>query len=140
MDNSQPVYNTIGKNYNATRRADPWIADKMISLLQPKKEGLYLDVGCGTGNYLQLFLEKGYHFYGVEPSDVMLAKAKVQCNTIIEQAFVEQLPFEDCFFNGATAMFIFHHWKDKQKGLREIYRILKPGSRYVIGLYTHRFC
>lgn len=136
MDSSQPVYNTIGINYNATRSADPWITGKMISLLQPKAEGLYLDVGCGTGNYLRNFLEKGYNFYGVEPSEVMLAKAKIQCKTIIEQAFVEQLPFEDCFFNGVTAMFTFHHWKDQRKGLNELFRILKPGSRLVFLSFT----
>lgn len=136
MDSSQPVYNTIGKNYNATRSADPWITGKMISLLQPKAEGLYLDVGCGTGNYLEVFLEKGINFYGVEPSDVMLSTALNRCKTIIKKAFVEQLPFDNFFFNGATAMFTFHHWKDKQKGLNEIFRVLKTGSRLVFLSFT----
>lgn len=136
MDNSQPVYNTIGKNYNNTRSADPWIANKMLSLLQPQTNGLFLDVGCGTGNYLEVFLEKGFDFYGVEPSDVMLTTALNRCKSIIKKAFVEQLPFDDSFFNGSTAMFTFHHWKDKQKGLSEIFRILKPGSRLVLLSFT----
>lgn len=136
MDTSQPVYNAIGNNYNITRSADPWIADKMLSLLLPDKNGLFLDVGCGTGNYLEVFLDKGFKFYGVEPSDVMLTTALNRCKTIIEKAFVEQLPFDDSLFNGATAMFTFHHWKDKQKGLSEIFRVLKPGSRLVFLSFT----
>lgn len=136
MDSSKPIYNTIGKNYNNTRSADPWIANKMLSLLQPQTNGLFLDVGCGTGNYLEVFLEKGFDFYGVEPSDVMLTTALNRYKSIIKKAFVEQLPFDDSFFNGSTAMFTFHHWKDKQKGLSEIFRILKPGSRLVLLSFT----
>ena len=136
MDASQPVYNIIGNNYNVTRKADPWIANKIISLLQPAKDGLFLDVGCGTGNYLNVFLKNGYRFYGVEPSDVMREKAISLCNTIIEKSFVELLPFDDKVFDGATAMFTFHHWKDKQKGLQELFRVLKPKSRLVFLSFT----
>ena len=136
MDNQQPIYNIIGKNYNITRKADPWIADKILALLQPVSDGLFLDVGCGTGNYLNVFLNKGYIFYGVEPSEIMLGNARNHCNTKIEHAVVEELPFEDSFFNGATAMFTFHHWKYKQKGLKELFRVLKQGSRLVFLSFT----
>ncbi|MBL0071731.1 MAG: methyltransferase domain-containing protein [Bacteroidetes bacterium] len=116
MDTSQPVYNAIGKNYNVTRSADPWIADKMLSLLLPDKNGLFLDVGCGTGNYLEVFLDKGFKFYGVEPSEVMLSKAKVRCNTIIENVFVEQLPFDDSFLTEQRQCSHFITGKINRKG------------------------
>ena len=44
-------YNKIGTNYNQTRRADPFLTECLFKHLNPKTKGLYLDIGCGTGNY-----------------------------------------------------------------------------------------
>ena len=47
----EPIYNRIGAGYDATRRADPYIAGKLDSYLSTKDGLSYLDVACGTGNY-----------------------------------------------------------------------------------------
>ena len=44
------LYNTIGLTYNSTRKADPYLADRLYHLLQPGEGKLYLDIGCGTGS------------------------------------------------------------------------------------------
>ncbi|MCC6582333.1 MAG: methyltransferase domain-containing protein, partial [Chitinophagales bacterium] len=69
---SNTIYNTIGKGYNNTRRADPYIAGRMLALLQPSPNGRYLDVGCGTANYTHYMAQSGLIFYGIDPSDTML--------------------------------------------------------------------
>lgn len=132
MQTPSAIYDTIGTIYNATRRADPYITGRMLALLSPVPAGTYLDVGCGTANYLAEFSVKGYRFYGVDASEVMLQQAR-QKNTdaTFIHAGVEKLPLPDDMFYGATAMFTFHHWTDKVAGLREIYRVLKPGGRLV---------
>lgn len=132
-----PIYNTIGKGYNNTRRADPYIAGRVLALLQPSLNGKYLDVGCGTANYTHYMAQMGYTFYGAEPSDTMLQVAFTkQIGGSFTKATAEQLPFEDAFFDGATAMLTLHHWTDQLKGMQEIYRVLKPGSKVVFLSFT----
>ncbi|MBS1779293.1 MAG: methyltransferase domain-containing protein [Bacteroidetes bacterium] len=134
---TEPIYNTIGLGYNTTRSADPYITGRMLANLEPDPNGIYLDLGCGTGNYMQAFTKAGYRFYGADPSDIMLNTAKEKCpNAVIVKATAEKLPFEDNSFNGATAMFTMHHWNDQQRGLNELYRVLKPGSRAVFLSFT----
>lgn len=127
-----PIYNTIGLSYNSTRRADPYIASRMTALLQPTAEGIYLDLGCGTGNYLRTMLDKGFRFYGIDPSDTMLARARETCKeATLLQAQAEALPVTDAFFDGAMAMFTLHHWNNQQEGINELGRVVKPGGRVV---------
>lgn len=68
-------YDTIGKNYNVTRKADPLLADNLIKHLAPNQTGTYLDIGCGTGSYTHEFQKSGYYFIGIDPSKRMLAVA-----------------------------------------------------------------
>ncbi|WP_276134494.1 class I SAM-dependent methyltransferase [Polluticoccus soli] len=126
------LYDTIGKAYNATRCADPYIAGRVFELLSPRPDGLYLDIGCGTANYLTALAEKGVKFYGVDPSETMLAEARKKDNGAqFFNAKAEALPFGDEFFDGCTATFTLHHWDNKLKGLKEVNRVLKPGSKIV---------
>ncbi len=128
-----PIYNTIGSTYNSTRRADPYITSRMTALLQPNAHELYLDLGCGTGNYLRAMLNQGFRFYGVDPSDTMLARARENCaGTTILQGVAEAIPFDEAFFDGAMVMFTLHHWTDQQQGIRELGRVIKPGGRLVL--------
>ena len=79
---SAPIYNKIGVGYNHTRQADPFIADRLLDLLSPEAGETYLDIGCGTGNYTVRLAEKGYQFYGIDPSDKMLGEAKSKSDKV----------------------------------------------------------
>ena len=132
-----PVYNKIGKQYNSTRKADPKIADQLYQLLEPINGGNYLDVGCGTGNYLKALSDKGLNFSGVDPSDIMLEKAKENNpNATILKAKAESLPFDDLHFDGGMGNFTLHHWDNVQKGINEVYRVLKPNAKFVFFSFT----
>lgn len=132
-----PIYNSIGKEYNATRCADPYITTRLEALLQLKSEGRYIDVGCGTGNYLKALSAKSGIWTGLDPSEVMLSDARKQCpGTELLEGTAEQIPFPVEVFDGAMANFTFHHWKNKQQGLKEIFRILKSNSRLVMLSFT----
>ncbi len=132
-----PIYDNIGIEYNETRRADPYIASRIATHLQPKPGGLYLDIGCGTGNYLQALQNLGLTMYGVDPSNTMLGVAEKKCpDAILVKGHAESIPYPNDFFDGATAMFTFHHWTDKQLGLNELYRVVKPGAHIVFLSFT----
>lgn len=131
------LYNKIGTNYNQTRRADPYLAGRIFAHLSPVTKGEYLDIGCGTGNYLQALTGKGIRFHGVDPSENMQqqAKAKNTSATFI-QAMAENIPLPDHFFDGAMGVLTFHHWKNKSEGLREVNRVLKPKAKFVLFSFT----
>ncbi len=52
-------YDKIGLNYNSTRKADKYLSQRIIYFLNPKVDGLYLDIGCGIGNYTIALQDKG---------------------------------------------------------------------------------
>lgn len=131
------IYDKIGKGYNTTRRADPYITERLFHLLNPVSDGLYIDIGCGTGNYLDALSQKGLQFYGIEPSAIMLNEAKQKNNqTTFIQSKIEDLTLPDSMFDGAIAIFTIHHWDDKIKGLKQAYRLLKPGAKLVLLSFT----
>jgi ubiquinone/menaquinone biosynthesis C-methylase UbiE len=127
------LYDIIGTRYNSTRRADPYLTERLYRLLSPRADGVYIDIGCGTGNYTIALAEKGLAFYGVEPSEKMLEKAKRRnCNVNWVKDTAEELPFDDEYFDGGIATLTIHHWTDLHKAFAEIYRILKPQAHLLI--------
>lgn len=53
------LYDQIGVGYDATRRADGYIVDRLANLLKLRSGASYLDVACGTGNYTLALAARG---------------------------------------------------------------------------------
>lgn len=62
--------------YHNQRKTEVEAIDKFIPTLERNKQGVVLDVGCGTGDQALLLLEKGYFVIGIDPSREMLRLAK----------------------------------------------------------------
>ena len=71
----QPLYDSIGSSYSATRRADPSITREIARLVEIRPEAKFLDVACGTGNYSCALASIGGVWHGTDISTVMLRKA-----------------------------------------------------------------
>lgn len=126
-------YDVIGSNYNETRKADPFITKKVLEYLKPKKGGVYLDIGCGTGNYTIEFQKVGFHFIGVDPSQKMIGKAKsIESNIDWRLGAVENLDLKQNSVDGVVAMLTIHHWEDLNKAFSEISRVLRSQAKLVI--------
>jgi ubiquinone/menaquinone biosynthesis C-methylase UbiE len=126
-------YNTIGTGYDTTRRADPYLTERLLHLLGRPKGAAVLDIGCGTGNYTIALQAKGHVLTGVDPSERMLVVARDKSDTIHWIAGrVEALPFDDASFDGAIATLTTHHWSDMEQGFREVRRVLRPGAVLVL--------
>jgi ubiquinone/menaquinone biosynthesis C-methylase UbiE len=133
MTRHKDLYNLIGKDYNTTRKADPLICKRLITLLSPGKSGSYIDIGCGTGNYTTALSEAGFEFTGLDPSETMLATATQNASSkhwLLGSA--ERIPAPDGQFDGAIATLTIHHWTDIKKAFQEIHRVLKINSRLVL--------
>lgn len=109
------------------------------ALIQPGDS--VLDVGCGTGEVtLRAKSRAGNgNVYGIDPAPEMIAVARTKAarrNQDIDfrVGVIEALPFPDSSLDVVTSSLMVHHLPDELKilGLREIYRVLKPGGRLLI--------
>jgi len=122
------VYDTIGKTYDTTRRADPSIVRTLARLLNLREGAKYLDVGCGTGNYTVGLQNLGAQMHGLELTETMLDQARAKSARVRWiQGNVEALPFPDRCFGGAIATVTIHHWKSLRPGFDEVFRVMRSG-------------
>ena len=126
-------YNKIGINYNQTRKADSHLTEQLLKHLNPSKNGLYLDIGCGTGNYTSALQNKGFKFIGIDPSIEMLQKAQSQNQSIQWKiGSAEKTDLSDHSIDGIIGTLTIHHWTNLVKAFSELNYILKPNGRIVI--------
>lgn len=100
-----------------------------------------LDIGCGGGATLQR-LQNRYPeavVYGIDHSAVSVKtsmefnKEAVSAGRMhVQEASVEALPFAENTFDGITTVESFYFWPNHAENLKEVYRILKPGGRFVL--------
>lgn len=129
----EAIYDSIGTNYNSTRRADPYIVSRLLHFLNSNINGHYLDIGCGTGNYTIALADTGLLLVGMEPSVQMLNEGRAKRREIWwTQGFAEQILIDNESFDGVIATLTIHHWTDIYKGFKEVARVLKPGRRFVL--------
>lgn len=90
----------------------------------------FLDVGCGPGAALAHAAATGADVAGIDPSPSMVERAARRVpEADVRVASVEEIPFPDGNFTVVVNVASFHHWADRDAGLREIQRVLAPGGR-----------
>jgi demethylmenaquinone methyltransferase/2-methoxy-6-polyprenyl-1,4-benzoquinol methylase len=104
-----------------------------------------LDVCCGTGD-LSLELARrvspGGSVVGCDFSEQMLDLAREKAasrgagSVRFEWADALKLPYDDGRFDAVTVGFGVRNFADREQGLRELSRVLKPGGRLVILEFT----
>jgi ubiquinone/menaquinone biosynthesis C-methylase UbiE len=105
--------------------ADWFEKELMARNVELKPGGKILDVGCGTGNHIQYFLERGVKTIGVDISLPMLRAAhkKLGQTNALLLAKAEALPFKakslDCIVLITSLEFV----EDPRKASREALRV-----------------
>lgn len=90
----------------------------------------FLDIGCGLGAALEHAAATGAEVAGVDPSPSMVERAARRVPTAdVKIGSAEEIPFPDGHFSVAVNVSSFHHWADRDAGLRETLRVLAPGGR-----------
>ena len=86
-----------------------------------------LDLGSGTGAaFAQLM---NYETTALDPDKKML-ELNIFENKILGTA--ENLPFDDNSFDNVFCSFVWRNISDTNKALSEIYRVVKPGGKFVL--------
>ncbi|MFD2144751.1 methyltransferase domain-containing protein [Mucilaginibacter antarcticus] len=101
--------------------------------------GTIIDLGCGAGKdviELAKIIGSGARVIGVDHDPVMVNQGKEDAKELDNVEFVLSeaypLPFENESIAGLRTERVIQHLKEPQKVSDDIYRILKPGSPFVI--------
>ena len=86
-----------------------------------------LDLGSGTGAAFEHLIN--YRTTAIDPDKRMLELNKFE-NKI--QGSAENLPFRDNSFDNVFCSFVWRNLSDTNKALDEIYRVLRPGGKFVL--------
>lgn len=90
-----------------------------------------LDAGCGIGMYMQAFIRRGAHAFGVEIELERAARARGAGLSVVAGS-VEKLPFADDSFDCVFSHEVVEHVADDRAAILEAARILRPGGRLVL--------
>jgi ubiquinone/menaquinone biosynthesis C-methylase UbiE len=113
-------------------------SERLIRSLRIDRGAKVLDIGCGTGIIIPWLLEavgdQG-RVTAIDIAEKMLRIARDKCerpNVEYIHANILNAPFLDHSFDEAVCHNCFLHLAEKERALREIFRILKPGGGVVI--------
>ena len=86
-----------------------------------------LDLGSGTGAAFDQLLN--YETTALDPDKKML-----ELNTFEDKVLgsAENLPFEDNSFDNVFCCFVWRNVSDTNKALQEVYRVLRPGGKFIL--------
>jgi demethylmenaquinone methyltransferase / 2-methoxy-6-polyprenyl-1,4-benzoquinol methylase len=138
FDRISPRYDLL--NHLLSANIDKLWRRKAIRLLRPYQPQTILDIATGTADFAvaaaQLNPEK---ITGIDLSEGMLkvGRQKIEkygMDNLIEllKADSEALPFENGSYDAAIVAFGVRNFENLQKGLREIFRVLKPGGVFIV--------
>jgi ubiquinone/menaquinone biosynthesis C-methylase UbiE len=133
-DEFAPVYD---RRYAASPLSGVGAALK--ALVQKAKAQHVLEMGCGTGHWLDLLQPIVSDVYGLDPSSGMLAQAKFKGKNLrLVRGRATRVPFKDQVFDLIFCVNAIHHFGDPRAFIIESRRLLAPGGALaVVGMNPH---
>lgn len=139
FDNISETYDFL--NHFMSLGIDILWRKKAIAELKALQPRLILDVATGTGDFAfeAIKILKPEKVIGVDISDGMLevARKKIKDRNLggifsVQMGDSEGLHFDDNHFDAVTVAFGVRNYENLEKGLADMYRVLKPGGKIVI--------
>jgi SAM-dependent methyltransferase len=128
-------YGNQARTYDETRAASPSVLEPLREALAGAPGPRLADIGGGTGNYARALRDEGWEPVVVDREPAMLARARGKGLETIE-ADAQRLPLDDASFDAAMLVSMLHHVEDPAAALAEARRILRPGGRLALMVFT----
>lgn len=139
------VFNKVATKYDLMNNVmslgvHHWWKHEFIAMLNPKEHSKLLDVAGGTGDISLRFLKRTKTAH-VTLSDINQSMLHEGNNRLIDAnmlgrfdcvtANAEQLPFPSHHFDYYTIAFGIRNVTNRLNALKEAYRVVKPGGRFL---------
>jgi len=144
-DQVTQMFDTISGSYDKLNRVislgiDVKWRKKVVHLVAKKNPENILDIATGTGDLAILMTQtSAKKIVGLDLSVGMLdvGKQKIIDKNLTEKIEMvvgdsENIPYPDNYFDAITVSFGIRNFETLEKGLAEIYRVLKPNGIFVI--------
>lgn len=141
----EQMFDNISGNYDGLNRVISLGTDvkwrkKVVALVEATKPDSILDIATGTGDLaIQMVNSGAKRIVGLDLSEGMLSVGRkkiieknLESRIDMVQGDSENLPFEANSFDAITVAFGVRNFEDLEKGLQEIFRVLKPGGIFVV--------
>ena len=140
--NRHANYDQIAGTYDSRYERNTYegVEQALQSFIGNEPDFQILEVGCGTGHWLEFLHPLGMHLMGLDFSASMLAKAHMRLPGVpFVQGTAGRLPWLAESFDRVFCINALHHFPNKVTFLGETRRILRSAGRILsIGLDPHR--
>ena len=126
IEQEKSKFKRIDRQYGVYKRRNK------VEKYTGKKSGKILDIGCATGVFLKEMQDHGWEAFGVEPSQYAADVAVTQLGLNVFNGYLDQVQFDDNFFDVITLWDVFEHLPDPVATLKIIKGKLRPGGNLVI--------
>lgn len=130
---------------NMMNKANEFLYDFTLSVMQPSSGQSILEIGFGNGKFFDKFFAKaeGLKVTGLDFSETMFNTAKGNNKENMESGKLslhfgssQQMPFPDNSFDKIFCINVIYFWDEPHQHLLEICRVLKPGGRFYATVRT----
>ncbi|UCH51532.1 MAG: methyltransferase domain-containing protein [Chloroflexota bacterium] len=115
------------------------VEEHILKFISGATSKAILEVGCGSGHWLEVIAKQGYQVAGLDPSEAMLRLARQRLPKVpLIQGKAEAIPWPNGDFDRLFCINAFHHFTDREKFVTEAFRVLCPGGGFLtVGLNPH---
>jgi len=137
-DDAKRYFESVADSWNQIRSQNVQIESLLTQLSkQIPNDGVFIDMGCGSGALLKRLASRNGKTIGVDYSEAMLNAARRNVgdtNGSIELrlGYLEHLPIADRSADCAAAFMVLHHLERPWEAISDAARVLKPAGKLLI--------